>query len=215
MDCTPAPTCLAALHEATHRWPNRDNGSDGICASSAHHQQNPSSDHETGDAFDLTHDPEHGVDSYKIADWLRERVLAGKEKRVKYIISNRRIFNPSVSPAWRYYGGSNPHKGHCHVSLVGGPYSPASVRNDVRPWWDGYGEPVIEEDEVELIRVKRTDPNDTRPGDVFAVVKGFGKTYIKGKSDLAARGLEHEPIHDVEANDPRAKVPTLPANFDT
>lgn len=139
MSCTPAPTCRSSLQELSKRFPGRSTASDGICASSAHHGQNPSSDHETGDAFDATHDPAHGFDSYKAADWLRDRVLEGTETRVKYIISNRRIFNPSVSKAWRNYSGSNPHDHHVHVSLKGGPHSPASVRGDVRYWWDGFG----------------------------------------------------------------------------
>src|SRR5690349_15589562 len=42
-------------------------------------------------ARDFTHDPRGGFDSYAFAEWLRGRVLAG-ERRVKYVISNGRIF---------------------------------------------------------------------------------------------------------------------------
>jgi hypothetical protein len=52
---------------------------------------------------------------------------------VKYIISNRRIFNPSVSLAWRTYTGSNPHDHHMHVSIL------STARDDTHAWWDGYG----------------------------------------------------------------------------
>lgn len=127
MGCVPAATCRAALDEATRIWGSRARASDGICGDASH--QKRKSDHNAGNAFDLTHDPAHGVDAHKLADWLRLEVLAGRERRTKYLISNRRIFNASISRDWRRYTGSNPHTKHMHVSIQ------SWARDDTRSWW--------------------------------------------------------------------------------
>lgn len=131
VSCSPAPACKAALAEATRIAPARSRASDGICGDDAH--QARESDHNDGNAFDLTHDPAHGVDAHAWAERLRSRVLDGTERRVKYIISKRRIFNPSVSREWRPYSGTNPHEKHAHVSIT------TSARGDVHAWWPGEG----------------------------------------------------------------------------
>jgi hypothetical protein len=120
---TAAPTCKAALAEATKLWPNRSRASDGILPSAAHTTLNPTSDHEKGNAFDLTHDPANGVD----CNVLSKHVMA--DSRVRYIIWNAKIWNPSVSPRWRDYTGTNPHTKHMHVSIL------AERRDDLSPWW--------------------------------------------------------------------------------
>lgn len=123
--CPPAPACRAVLVQASARWPKRSVASDGICPSAAHTSANPTSDHELGNAVDLTHDPANGVDAHAWAEELRVRV----DPRVKYVISNRRIWNPSVSPEWRGYSGLNPHEKHAHVSIL------ATAREDCSPWF--------------------------------------------------------------------------------
>lgn len=128
MACVPAPACKAALTQATRRWPGRRTSSDGICASPQHHQQNPTSDHELGNAFDLSHDPEHGVDTYLLADLMRRN----PDPRVKYVISNSRIWNPSISRDWRGYHGANQHTHHMHVSIV------PTARGLTNDWWSRY-----------------------------------------------------------------------------
>jgi hypothetical protein len=57
---SPAPSCLKALKDATLCWPKRNRASDGIIGNAAH--QKRKSDHNPGNAFDLTHDPKNGVD---------------------------------------------------------------------------------------------------------------------------------------------------------
>lgn len=123
MTVTAAPACKAALAEATRRWPNRSRASDGILPSAAHTIANPVSDHELGLAFDLTHDPAHGVDCHLLAQ------LVTGDPRVRYVIWNRQIWNPVVSPAWRAYAGTNPHRSHMHVSIR------AACRDDISSWW--------------------------------------------------------------------------------
>jgi hypothetical protein len=141
--CVPAPTCREALREASRVWPGRRIDSDGICASAAHTAQNPNSDHETGDAFDLSHDPLHGLDTYALAERLRLRCRAGFEPRVAYIISHGRIAGPFHKRGyeWRPYTGPNPHDHHMHVSL---DRNRAGVRDDTRPWWAWVSEPSKE-----------------------------------------------------------------------
>lgn len=130
MACVPAPACKAALSQATALWPNRSRASDGICPSAAHTSANPSSDHERGNAVDLTHDPARGCDAHA---WARA-VVARRDPRVSYVISARQIAN-SISVAgkppwtWRYYGGTNPHTTHAHVSIKSG------ARNDTSSWF--------------------------------------------------------------------------------
>jgi peptidoglycan hydrolase-like protein with peptidoglycan-binding domain len=70
-------------------------------------------------AIDITHDPKGGFDSYAFADMLLEK----QDKRLKYVISNRRIGSGPAGPApgvWRKYSGINPHDHHCHVSIMSG-----------------------------------------------------------------------------------------------
>jgi hypothetical protein len=108
-----APACKAMLAEATRLWPNRSTASDGILSSDAHKKQNPTSDHDTGDAVDLTHDPANGCDAHGLA----ELVKARRDARISYIISNRRIWTPAISRHWRPYTGTNPHEKHAHFSI--------------------------------------------------------------------------------------------------
>lgn len=108
--------------------PNRDKGSDGTIGDEAH--ASTSSDHNPHvkdgsmgivTAMDITHDPEHGVNTYKIAEQLR----LSKDKRIKFVISDGRIFgdeayarrNHTVAWAWGEYNGRNPHSHHIHVSV--------------------------------------------------------------------------------------------------
>lgn len=114
-----APACKAALAQATARWPARDKSCDGIMGDAAHRARK--SDHNDGHAFDLTHDPEHGVDCDKIA------AVIVQDKRIDYVIRSRRIWSRE-HPYWRTYTGSNPHTEHMHVSVLD------RYLQDVGPW---------------------------------------------------------------------------------
>lgn len=103
--------------EVNHRWPNRDKSSDGTIGDERH--RHLPSDHNPDSsgvvrAIDIDHDPRSGVDTYAIAEFLRQR----KDPRISYVISNGRIFSSTVSPwTWRKYSGSNPHDHHMHLSV--------------------------------------------------------------------------------------------------
>lgn len=138
----PAPAAKAALDQATARWPARSRASDGIVGDPAHRARK--SDH-NGDAegfacaFDLTHDPAHGVDAHALAEELRRR----REPRVKYLISRRRIAGPPRW-AWSHYDGANPHESHVHVSIT------QAGKRDCSPWWPGTIE-ELEDDMAEPV----------------------------------------------------------------
>ncbi len=133
-----APSVAAALAEATRRWPGRRRASDGTVGDTSHAAGN--SDHNPDasgvvHAFDLTHDPATGVDCNTLAAHL----VAVQDARVKYIIWNRQISNPTVQNwAWRPYTGKNPHTHHMHVSVK----STATAENDTSAWWNLTGGPA-------------------------------------------------------------------------
>jgi hypothetical protein len=77
--------------------------------------------------MDITHDPKSGCDSYALAEVFR----AGRDPRIKYIISNRKICSSEVDPwQWRDYHGVNPHDHHVHVSVL----DIKAKYDDTTPW---------------------------------------------------------------------------------
>lgn len=86
------------------------------------HQQRKS-DHNDGNAFDLTHDPTNGVN----CSALSRQVI--NDPRVTYVIWNREIYNREKADlGWRRYDGANPHNHHMHVSIK------ATSRDDLSQW---------------------------------------------------------------------------------
>lgn len=102
--------------------PNRNKASDGTIGDTAHSSR--ASDHNPDKGgvvrgMDITHDTAHGIDSEKLA----EALLASRDPRVKYVISNRKIASGAGGPkpwVWRKYTGKNPHNHHVHISVVPG-----------------------------------------------------------------------------------------------
>ena len=121
------PAATAVLRQATAIKPSRMKASDGILPSPAHILQNPNSDHNTGFAVDLTHDPLGGIDCAEIYIKLRE------DKRVKYLIFKGHIW--SKEKGNDNYVGSNPHNKHIHISIKDG------YGNDTSPWFPWLGKP--------------------------------------------------------------------------
>ena len=118
---TPAKSCLKALQDATGKWPARNSSGDGIMGDAAH--QKRKSDHNDGNAFDLTHDPRHGVD----CNVLSQQVI--NDRRVTYVIWNRKIYNREMAKdGWRPYTGESPHDHHMHVSIA------KTSRDDLARW---------------------------------------------------------------------------------
>lgn len=118
---TPAKACLAAWRDADKLAPNRSKASDGIMGDAAH--QKRKSDHNEGNAVDITHDPANGLDAGTIAR------LAQDDPRVAYVIWDRRIWSKArEAEGWRPYSGANPHTKHVHISIR------ADARDDDSPW---------------------------------------------------------------------------------
>jgi lysozyme family protein len=103
-------------------YPGRRKENDGTIGDAAH--QARTSDHNPWvkdgavgvvTALDITHDPAHGVDTYAIAETLRRN----RDRRIKYVISNRRIFSSQLRAwEWHPYTGANPHDHHVHISVL-------------------------------------------------------------------------------------------------
>ena len=129
-----AKSLFVLRDQFNNKFPNRKKGADGTIGDAAHKSR--SSDHNawiqdagTGvvSALDITHDPANGVDTWAIAEYFRQK----RDPRIKYVISNKRIFSSTTSPwQWRKYTGSNPHSSHMHVSVK----ASKSHYDDPRDW---------------------------------------------------------------------------------
>jgi hypothetical protein len=111
--------------------PNRDRSSDGTIGDSAH--QSRVSDHnddEVGRVPIRDADSKHEVHAIDLDTDLREpnltmemvvqhvlaRCRSGAEKRLRYVIYNRRIWEASNGWKQRSYTGDSPHTEHAHFS---------------------------------------------------------------------------------------------------
>jgi hypothetical protein len=102
--------------------PGRDKASDGSVGDLAH--QNRASDHNPDDngwvhAIDVDRDLRTpGLTMEDVVQFLLLRCRAGAEKRLRYVIFNRRIW--TASNGWRQekYAGPNPHDHHAHFSAL-------------------------------------------------------------------------------------------------
>jgi hypothetical protein len=124
--------CLKALFAEFNRIaPARDHASDGSIGDTAHQQE--VSDHnpdETGSVpiHDADHVNEvHAIDvdnnlresdltMEKVVQFLLRRCRSGAEKRLRYIIWNRRIWEASNGWEQRTYTGASAHTEHAHFS---------------------------------------------------------------------------------------------------
>jgi hypothetical protein len=104
---------------------DRDRRSDGWIAD-ARHVAAGTSDHipcpKTGivRAIDVDRDVYKGGKPDLMPDIANQIRLAAKrgDKRIAYIIFDRRIASSRMGWRWRKYKGSNPHVAHCHVSFT-------------------------------------------------------------------------------------------------
>jgi hypothetical protein len=119
------PAAIAVLRQATALRPHRMKASDGLLPSAAHIKASPDSDHNTGYAVDLTHDPIDGIDCREIFEKLKD------DKRVKYLIFKGKIW--SEEKGERNYTGSNPHNKHLHISIED------KSGKDTSPWFPWLG----------------------------------------------------------------------------
>jgi hypothetical protein len=129
-----APCLVSMYDEANRLAPNRNRKADGSIGDTAHASR--TSDHNPANGFvtalDLTHAPETGFDAHARA----RMVIARRDQRIKYVISNRMIarsYSSGGSPPWTWkpYTGSNPHVFHAHFSVN----NTVAARNNTSAWW--------------------------------------------------------------------------------
>ncbi len=111
----------ALLAQFNAKYPARSKASDGSIGDAAHASR--SSDHNPWfgpgivTARDFTHDPAHGMDMNRLS----AELVATRDRRIKYVIWNRRIIDSRAgSNPWKWmpYNGTNPHDHHMHVSVM-------------------------------------------------------------------------------------------------
>lgn len=123
-----APSLVQLRNEVNARWPNRSKVSDGWIGDASHSAR--ASDHNPDwrapgrrrgvvRAIDVT---TRGID----VNLLLKHTT--NDRRVAYVIYNRRIF--THSRGWYRYTGSNPHTNHVHVSIA----HTNTAENDTKTW---------------------------------------------------------------------------------
>ncbi len=181
-----APALLTLRAQLDAQWPSRSRAADGIAPSAAHHAANPTSDHEAGNAFDVTNDPINGPDLTALGTVLLQ------DPRTHYVIFQRRIANPEKDGgAWRPYTGASPHEEHLHLSIYAG-------HRDDPTAWDLAGVASPASPEV------ATAPPGTVPAismPTSLTVEGFGRLALE---DYVARVVTAElgasrQLHALEA----------------
>jgi hypothetical protein len=181
-----AAALLTLRAQLDAQWPSRSRAADGIAPSAAHHAANPKSDHEVGNAFDITNDPENGPDLAALATALLT------DARAHYVIFQRRIANPEKEGgAWRPYTGTSTHEDHLHLSIYAG-------RRDDRREWDlaGVGVPASP-----AVATGPVGPIPTISMPTALTVQGFGRLALE---DYVARVVTAElgasrQLHALEA----------------
>lgn len=130
---TACPAAKAALRQATSLRPQRLKASDGLLPSLAHQKMDKKagikSDHDTGLAVDVTHDPKNGINCRDAYNQLKT------DPRVKYLIFHGRIWTPERGD--HPYVGPNPHNHHLHISIK------PNMANNTSPWFPWLGKPAI------------------------------------------------------------------------
>lgn len=145
------PASKSLVDEFNAAFPGRDKASDGTIGDGEHSQT--SSDHnpdETGRTPYEDNDDTNEVhardvdDDLRKAGWSMQRVVdiilarcrSGAEKRIRYIIYNRRIISASWGwGSWHAYDGPSPHTEHAHFSFYyGSGNGVGNPENITSPW---------------------------------------------------------------------------------
>lgn len=184
-----SPALAKLRAEVDAMSPDRSRVSDGWIGDPAHQSRpsdhNPEADGSV-DAIDITHDPAHGVDCNLLADQVKD------DRRVSYVIWNRRIWNPSISRTWRAYSGSNPHDKHMHVSVTD------AGQNDTSGWLE-------EVDELSAQDVKEIKAAVDRAADrIVDAVKAGNRAQTRAlrRAVWTAQGKTVAEIEELESKLP-------------
>ena len=141
---------IAVLRQATALSPGRKKASDGLLPTAQHLKANPNSDHNTGLAVDLTHDPKKGINCNVIFEKLKE------DERVKYLIWRGKIWSRERRKEGnRKYTGNNPHVKHLHISIND------THADDTSPWFWWMNQPKI----VNQVKAKLSPKPKKKPAE--------------------------------------------------
>ena len=84
-------------------------------------------------AIDITSDlGTHPEEAHALVEKIRKLAKRG-DKRIKYVIYDRRIASPILNWKWRKYKGVNPHISHFHISFT-------TLGDNDGSWFDLEGE---------------------------------------------------------------------------
>lgn len=176
------------LRQVNALYPNRDKSSDGSIGDAAHASRN--SDHNpyikdrdgvgVVRARDFTNDPIHGL----LSEELAQKLIASRDDRIRYIISNRKIASGPAGPqswSWRKYAGTNPHDHHCHVSVR----EEQKFYDDVAPWRFDMQRAPLEVEQIvtpvrPVLRLKAVG-NDVKILQALLVKKAKSKIMVDGE----------------------------------
>lgn len=211
------PASNSLFAELDRAFPNREKASDGTIGD-GEHSTSPS-DHnpdETGrvesesdsDNINEVHAADVDTD-LRQAGWSMEKVVrvilarcrSGQEKRVRYIIYNRRIWQRATGWVTTTYGGGDPHDTHMHMSFRYGSGSGTGNPENITSSWGIYDavhpkewDEVATEAQLEAV-IKRVLQTGKQPY-VLSVIKdrGWSDLSVNGKldyilSNLVAAGL--------------------------
>jgi hypothetical protein len=107
--------------QADDAYPDRDRRSDGTIGDSKHsnrksdHNIDPNTGYVRALDLDAGFDGQASTAAY-VADQIR--IAAKSDKRIAYVIFNKKIASARSLWKWRKYTGVNPHTSHIHISFT-------------------------------------------------------------------------------------------------
>lgn len=166
---TLAPCLVVLRNQVNAIAPSRLKASDGTIGDEAHaaskSEHNPDALGVVR-AIDITQDPDdHDGDPRNDFDAgkLAAQLVASRDRRILYVIWNRRIARSYPKPGipawtWAAYAGSDPHTNHVHLSVV-----PDSRANNTNPW--RISATTTQEDTLPTVKELLSAPVGLNPAD--------------------------------------------------
>lgn len=173
--------------------PARDHASDGWIGDAAHQQED--SDHNPDargvvHAIDVDDDlNESDLTMERVVQFLIGRCRTGAERRLTYVIYNRRIWSASHSWTQRTYTGKSPHTEHAHFSFT------VTAEGNTSPWHLG-DIPVALTDADKKWFIAELDAAAARAADRLR------KSQTPGWSDTSAHNLAVDTARMVAGDAP-------------
>lgn len=144
-----APSLVALRDEINAMFPHRDKTSDGWIGDPAHAAR-PSDHNPDYSAGGVVRAIDIDIDDHDQSKDLVQIVLKATigDPRVWYVIHNGKIYSRTYGWVARTYTGTNPHKGHIHVSIV----HTKAAETDRTKWLDPVVKVILPAINVEAVR---------------------------------------------------------------